>query len=59
MPTSQSATLRQRDETGSTPLLPLYHAAATLRQGKGSLRVRLLEQPDGMLQPQGCFVTEE
>jgi hypothetical protein len=57
--TGVSAALRQLDETGSTPLLPLYHAAATLRQGKGSLRVRLLEQPDGMLQPQVCFVTEE
>ena len=57
--TGVSAALRQLDEIGSTPLLPLYHAAATLRQGKGSLRVRLLEQPDGMLQPQVCFVTEE
>ena len=57
--TGVSAALRQLDETGSTPLLPLYQAAATLRQGKGSLRVRLLEQADGTLEPQVCFVTEE
>lgn len=54
-----SAALRQLDEIGSTPLLPLYQAAATLKQGSGSLRVRLLEQQDGTLQPQVCFVTEE
>ena len=57
--TGVSAALRQLDETGSIPLLPLYQAAATLRQGKGSLRVRLLEQADGTLEPQVCFVTEE
>ncbi len=57
--TGVSAALRQMDETGSTPLLPLYQAAATIRQGTGSLRVRLLEQQDGTLQPQVCFVTEE
>lgn len=53
------AALRQLDEVDSTPLLPLYQAAATLKQDKGSLRVRLLEQQDGTLLPQVCFVTEE
>ena len=57
--TGVSAALRQMDTRSSTPLLPLYQAAATLGQGKGSLRVRLLEQQDGTLQPQVCFVTEE
>ena len=57
--TGVTAALRQLDETGTTPLLPLYQAAATLKQGRGSLRVRLLEQLDGSLLPQVCFVTEE
>lgn len=57
--TGVSAALRQLDEISTTPLLPLYQAAATLKQGKGSLRVRLLEQQDGTLLPQVCFVTEE
>lgn len=57
--TGVSAALRQLDEISTTQLLPLYQAAATLKQGKGSLRVRLLEQQDGTMLPQVCFVTEE
>lgn len=57
--TGLTAALRQVEETESLQLLPLYQAAATLERGKGSLRVRLLEQTDGTLLPRICFVTEE
>lgn len=57
--TGVSASLRQMEEVEQIPLLPLYQAAATVKQGRGSLRVRLLEQQEGLLLPQICFVTEE
>ena len=57
--TGVSASLRQMEEVEQMPLLPLYQAAATVKQGRGSLRVRLLEQQEGLLLPQICFVTEE
>ena len=39
--------------------LPLYQAAATLRLERGSLRVRLLEEDNGCMVPQICYVTED
>lgn len=57
--TGVTAALRQLEPVETVRLLPLYQAAATLQSGRGSLRVRLLEQTDGSWQPQICFVTED
>lgn len=57
--TGLTAALRQVEEQEPLQLLPLYQAAATLDRGRGSLRVRLLEQTDGSFAPRICFVTEE
>ena len=57
--TAVSAALRQLEEVEQVQMLPLYHAAATIRQERGSLRVRLLEEADGRMIPQICYVTEE
>ena len=57
--TGVNAALRQLEEIEQVQMLPLYHAAATIRQERGSLRVRLLEEADGRMIPQICYVTEE
>ena len=40
-------------------LLPTLQAAATVTEGRGAVRVRLLEQEGGLFVPGICFVTEE
>ena len=57
--TGINAALRQLETGDSLRLLPTRHAAATLKEGRGVVRVRLLEQEAGLFVPQVCFVTEE
>lgn len=57
--TGINAALRQLDTGDSLRLLPTRQAAATLKEGRGVVRVRLLEQEAGLFVPQVCFVTEE
>ena len=57
--TGINAALRQLDTGDSLRLLPTRQAAATLKAGRGVVRVRLLEQEAGLFVPQVCFVTEE
>ncbi|MBQ4577715.1 MAG: hypothetical protein IJA84_01520 [Clostridia bacterium] len=57
--TGVTAALRQLETGESLQLLPTRQAAATLKGGRGVLRVRLLEQETGVFVPQVCFVTEE
>ena len=57
--TGITAVLRQLETGDSLQLLPTRQAAATLKNGRGVVRVRLLEQEEGLFVPQICFVTEE
>lgn len=57
--TGVNAALRQMEEVEPVQMLPLYQAAATLRLERGSLRVRLLEEDNGCMVPQICYVTED
>lgn len=57
--TGINAALRQLETGDSLRLLPTRQAAATLKEGRGVVRVRLLEQEAGLFVPQVCFVTEE
>ena len=54
-----TAALRQLETGDSVKLLPTLQAAATVTEGRGAVRVRLLEQEDGLFVPGICFVTEE
>ena len=57
--TGIAAALRQLETGDTVRLLPTLQAAATLKEGRGAVRVRLLEGDDGLFIPQICFVTEE
>ncbi|MBR5537623.1 MAG: hypothetical protein IKU58_06955 [Clostridia bacterium] len=57
--TGITAALRQLEIGDSVSMLPTLQAAATLTDGRGVVRVRLLEGDDGVFAPQICFVTEE
>ena len=57
--TGITAALRQLETGDSVKLLPTLQAAATVTEGRGAVRVRLLEQEDGLFVPGICFVTEE
>jgi len=53
------AALRQLEAGDSVRMLPTLQAAAALKEGRGVVRVRLLEEDGGLFMPQICFVTEE
>ncbi len=53
------AALRQLEAGDSVRMLPTLQAAAALNEGRGVVRVRLLEGDGGLFVPQICFVTEE
>ena len=57
--TGITAALRQLETGDSVKLLPTLQAAATVTEGRGAVRVRLLEQESGLFVPGICFVTEE
>ncbi len=57
--TSLTAALRLMEAGETVQLLPADQAQAVLPKGRAALRVRLLEQEDGLLIPQICRVTEE
>ncbi len=57
--TGLTAALRLLEKTENVSLLPMVQAEVTLPQGAATLRLRLLEQSDGILLPELCRVTEE